>query len=148
MTKKLLIVLVASATFFAGGDIALAARGGNGGDGKAGPTGSIELTEPGVQVVAAVGAADAAYGDTVHFDTEVTNASTKAQVYVTIVCMQDADVVFQVSGDRDDGFELTDRAGLVWDGGPADCEAWLIHRVKKGRGYEITYLDMDPFTVG
>lgn len=141
MKKKLIAGILAAALLIVGASAATAAK-------PSGPTGSIELAADSGEALAVARASyGVAYNDTVSFDTTVDGAGPKAQVYITVICMQGRDVVYQVSGAVDADFTLDDRAGLVWDGGAADCEAHLVHRVKQGRGYEITYLDMDAFSV-
>ena len=117
------------------------------------PQGTIELrteiaTLDELFAVIASGA-DASYGDTVEFETSVSGVSNRATVYITVVCKQGSTVVYQASAAPDASFELTDQAGdnLEWDGQSADCEAWLQHLVKKGKGYTVTNLDIDDFTV-
>lgn len=115
-----------------------------------GPTGTIELMPDGAAAATVDAASTAAYqyGESVAFQTTVDGrVSAKATVYVTVVCMQGNEVVYQYSGDRDGSFPLADQAGLEWDGGDASCEAWLIYRVEKGKSAEITMLDMVPFDV-
>lgn len=115
-----------------------------------GPTGTIELMAAEAPAAASSAAVPSAYayGDSVEFETTLEGrVSSKAIVYVTVVCMQDGDVVYQYSGDRQGSFPLADQAGLEWNGGDASCEAWLIYRVEKGRSAEITMLDMVAFDV-
>jgi hypothetical protein len=79
--------------------------------------------------------------------------SAKATIYVSVVCSQAGNVVYQyskTSSTEQYSFPLIDQAGqgLDWkNGGGASCEAWLIHRVEKGRSSEITVLETIPFDV-
>lgn len=119
------------------------------------PEGTIELqamTESELEVSRSASLAEpgVSYGDEVSFATEVTGVSNRATVYITVVCMQGLEVVYQTSGSTDESFLLMDQGGdnLSWDGQAADCGAWLQHSVKKGKGSEITNLDTDFFSVG
>jgi hypothetical protein len=80
--------------------------------------------------------------------------SAKASIYVSVACSQGADLVYLSSRTSSTGdyiFPLADQAGqgLNWEnGGDADCEAWLIYRVEKGKSSEITVLaKTEPFHV-
>ena len=125
---------------------ALAGKGGNGnGGGNNAITGSIALMADGAARAAAAGPT---YGDTVMFDTTVEGKmAPKSRVYITVVCFQGGDVVYQYSGAADASYPLTDQAGqgLEWDGGEADCEARFIYEVAKGKGYDRQWLDADDF---
>jgi hypothetical protein len=115
-----------------------------------GPTGSIDVASAGVAARTAGASTGLQYDGTVAFDTSVEGKiSSKARVYVTVVCWQGDQIIFQYSADPDFAFPLTDQAGqgLEWNGGDADCEAWLLYRVEKGRSAEITMLDMVEFHV-
>lgn len=85
---------------------------------------------------------DALYGETKHFE----------QVYVTVVCTQDA-VVYQWSADPTFSFPLVQQDGLAALGyvidpsRPMTCEAWLIERVEHGPNVELTTLDTAGFEV-
>ena len=114
-----------------------------------GPTGSIELE------AASLRTADAStgpqYNSTVGFATTVEGRiSSQARTYVTVICWQGDNVVYQYSAAPDFDFPLVDQAGqgLEWDGGAASCDASLIYRVEKGRSAEITVLDAVLFDVG
>jgi hypothetical protein len=118
-----------------------------------GPTGMIELmnspssaesTEP---LNASSELSGPTFGGVAEFHTEVYGkVSAKARVYVSVACEQGDNVVYQYSksSSTDDySFPLLDQAGqgLNWEnGGDADCEAWLIYRVEKGKRSEITVL--------
>jgi hypothetical protein len=91
------------------------------------------------------------YGETAWFDTTVDGRiGRKATVYITVVCLQGNEVVYQNSGARSAGFPLTDLSGqgLEWDGGPASCTATLIYSDESGRGTTILWLDQTAFEVG
>lgn len=116
------------------------------------PTGTIDVMLPETSGVADLEASTAGpaavYGQNVEFETTLEGqVSNKAMVYITVVCMQGTDVVYQSSGARDASFPMTDQPGLEWDGGDASCEGWLIYRVDKGKSAEITMLDMVSFDV-
>lgn len=90
------------------------------------------------------------YGDYAQFDVTVGgDTARKSRVYVTVVCFQGPTVVFQYSGSPDFEFPLHDQLGqgLDWDGGDAICQASLMYRVEKGRGYTLTNLGTDTFNV-
>ena len=100
------------------------------------PTGTIELDQDSLS-----------YGDTATFTCTVEGKqSPKAKVYVTVVCLQDGEAVYQKSGPPDSDFVLTDLAGLEWDGGPADGIAALIYRVDRREDIIVT-LDQVTFEV-
>lgn len=146
MKKELLAGILAAALLISGVATASAAKPQK----DSGPNGSIALAADETLQRASATAdsgSSVAYMDTISFNTVVENAAAKADVYITVICMQGDDVVYQVSGARDADFLLNDRAGLEWDGAAATCEGWLVHRVKKGKGSEITYLDMVAFDV-
>lgn len=114
-----------------------------------GPSGSIAVATSGAGAVTAA-ATGVQYDGTVAFETTVDGKISKQErVYVTVVCWQGDDIVFQYSAAPDFRFPLTDQAGqgLEWDGGDATCEARLIHRVDKGRSTEISVLDTISFDV-
>jgi len=124
---------------------ALGAKGGNkGGD----VAGSIALHSDTARFVGAeVGPA---YGSEVSFDTAVSGTmAPKSDVYVTVVCVQNNAVVYQYSGGTDAAYPLADQAGqgLEWDGGDADCSATLIYSVRKGKSFDLTWLDIEEFHV-
>jgi hypothetical protein len=67
------------------------------------------------------------------FDTTVAGLG-RGYVYVTVVCVQGATVVYQWSKRPDEvelSFPLVDQAGqgLEWSGGPARGIARLVHRI-------------------
>lgn len=110
-------------------------------------TGTIDLAGAEARTAAAH---SMSYGDTAHFATSVDGKiNSRARVYVSVFCTQGDTVVYQWSADPDFAFPLVDQdgQGLEWNGEAASCEAWLVYRVKKGKGYDITYLDMVPFEV-
>ncbi len=118
------------------------------------PTGTFNFEgSAGQSVGASLGIS---YGDSVTFATTVDGkVSKQARIYVTLVCLgTDSDAAYQWSKwDSVDGvysFDLVDQAGqgLDWFAGQdAFCEAWLIHRVQKGKAAEITVLDSFEFSV-
>ena len=123
---------------------AFGAKGGNKGDAV---TGSIALHSDTARLAAAAGPS---YGSEVSFDTEVSGTmAPKSDVYVTIVCLQNDTVVYQYSGGIDAAYPLADQAGqgLEWDGGDADCSATLIYSVRKGKSFDLTWLDTEEFHV-
>ena len=110
------------------------------------PTGTIELGSS----EARLATSSLSYGDDVGFTVTLDGKISKqARVYIAVVCLQCAEVVYQWSGDPGFTFPLIDQAGqgLDWDGGSADCTATLVHRVQKGKSAEITYLDYVNFWV-
>jgi hypothetical protein len=124
---------------------ALGAKGGNKGNEV---TGSIALHSDAARLSDA--AAGPSYGSEVSFDTEVSGTmAPKSDVYVTVVCVQNDTVVFQYSGGVDAAYPLADQAGqgLEWDGGDADCSATLIYSVRKGKSFDLTWLDVEEFHV-
>jgi len=140
MTTFLLLtglVLVLAAT------PAFGAKGGNKGDAV---TGSIALHTDTARLAAAE--AGPRYGTEVMFDTAVSGTmAPKSGVYVTVVCMQEKTVVYQYSGEPDEAYPLADQAGqgLEWDGGDAECSATLIYSVRKGKSFDLTWLDVEEF---
>ncbi|NNE73317.1 MAG: hypothetical protein HKN26_06620 [Acidimicrobiales bacterium] len=147
--KSFLVILALLLAFAAAP--AAAAKGGNGkGGGGAGGdvTGTIELMA--VESDDGGAAVAPSYGSTVMFATDINGElSSKSSVYVTVVCMQGAEVVYQYSGSTTSAFLLFDQAGqgLEWNGGAADCSAALVHRVEKGKNTTITYLNTVEFAV-
>lgn len=117
-----------------------------------GVTGSIELmAAPTALAASDAGGADLAYGGYAEFDARVDGKMTNnSSVYVTVVCSQGSEVVYQWSAAADFAFPLHDQAGqgLEWDGGAADCSGSLIYKVDKGRKYTLTTLDTTTFSVG
>lgn len=91
-----------------------------------------------------------AYGDTVTFTAEIDGNLKDRRPFITTVCIQGADVVFQVSVGVDEPLELVERVGLDWDQGPAECESWLrtIERKAKG-GKKVTHttIAIETFSV-
>ena len=90
------------------------------------------------------------YGTEVAFDTAVSGTmAPKSGLYVTVVCLQRGTVVYQYSGDPDVSYPLADQAGqgLEWDGGDADCSATLIYSERKGKSFDLTWLDIEEFHV-
>ena len=115
-----------------------------------GPRGSIAVASTEDAAATADGSPGLQYDGTVAFATTVEGKiSSQARIYVTVVCWQDANVVYQWSAAPDFQFPLTDQAGqgLEWNGGDAFCEAWLIYRVEKGKAAEITVLATTSFNV-
>jgi hypothetical protein len=109
-----------------------------------GPSGSIELASP----ATLSSGAWPQYGDTIGFDVTLDGKlDGKARIYVTVVCLQGDTAVYQVSGDPNGSFTLSDTAGLEWDGGAASCIAALAYRLQKGNNIELTYLDETTFAV-
>ena len=109
------------------------------------PSGSIELASS--ARLSSEGAWPQ-YGDTVGFDVTLDGKlDSKARIYVTVVCLQGDTAVYQVSGDPNGSFTLSDTAGLEWDGGAASCTAALAYRLQKGNNVELTYLDETTFDV-
>jgi hypothetical protein len=95
-----------------------------------------------------------AYFGVAEFHTTITGkVSSKADLYVTVVCMQDENLVYLYSKhtDTDDylSFPLEDQPGqgVEWYGGDASCEALLIYRVHKGKSTERTVLETERFEV-
>jgi hypothetical protein len=124
---------------------ALGAKGGNKGSEV---TGSIALHSDTARLADAE--AGPLYGTEVSFDTEVSGTmAPKSDVYVTVVCLQNDTVVYQYSGGVDAAYPLADQAGqgLEWDGGDADCSATLIYSVRKGKSFDLTWLDVEEFLV-
>ena len=106
-------------------------------------TGSIELAST-ARLAAGAGPR---YGDAVRFDTTVDGRlASNSKVYVTVVCSQGGNVVYQWSADPGFTFPLQDQAGLEWDGGAASCSATLIYRIYKKEDV-ITWLDQAVFEV-
>jgi hypothetical protein len=123
-----------------------------------GPTGMIELMNSPSSAESTLSepldASGPTFGGVAEFHTEVYGkVSAKARVYVSVVCWQGDDVVYQysqASSTDDYSFPLVDQAGqgLNWEnGGDAECEAWLIYRVEKGKRSEITVLGTETFKV-
>jgi hypothetical protein len=122
------------------------------------PSGEIMLMNPPSSALKASGDSTTdsgpTYGGDADFHTEVRGKiSDKARIYVSLACSQDNDLVYlssQFSSTGDYSFALTDQAGqgLNWEnGGDAECEAWLIYRVEKGKKSEITVLSKTTFDV-
>ena len=130
--------------------LALAAPAGAGRNDVAGDI-WVDMSESGVAAAAASsGDAWGTYGEPISFGHRLTGKISKqARIYVSVVCTQDDQVVYQWSANPDFDFPLVDQAGqgLEWDGGDADCTASLVYRVKKGKNVEITYLDTEAFHV-
>ena len=136
--RKVLVAIVGVA-LVASIPAALAGKGG-------GVTGSIELMSSGGLALTAT--SGPSYGQGVAFATTVEGKpAAKSSVYITVVCKQGTTVVYQASGSRDQTFVLADQAGqgLEWDGSDADCSATLIYKVKRGKSYDISWLDVDFF---
>lgn len=115
---------------------------------QAQPSGSIALEQGDVAV--ATQQWWPLYGDDVKFITTFEGRlSSKARLYITVVFLQDADVVYQWSGDLDFEFPLQDQGGtnLTWDGAEADCIAALVYREKRGKQVDLQYLDEVEFIV-
>ena len=121
-----------------------------------GPTGTIELMQSAETAARSVDRTDSSltgltYGDQARFHTTVDGGSKKGYTYISLVCTQDESVVYQSSGYPEYSFPLQDpeSRSLEWDStADADCEAWLIYRVDKGKSSEITMLAAtDPFVV-
>ena len=77
------------------------------------------------------------YGDLAKFSTTMSgDVHEEAQGYVTVVCFQEDELVYQYSAKRGVKFLLTDplEPGFNWDGGAASCTASLIYRVPAGDG--------------
>jgi hypothetical protein len=113
--------------------------------GKSAVTGTIDLS---ASVTASF--AGPAYGGDVSFLTSVSGKlSRHSRVYVTVVCLQEGNVVYQWSADPGFTFPLEDQAGqgLEWDGGDADCSATLVYREQKGKNTTIQFLDDTLFAV-
>lgn len=140
MFRRLLIAFVAMTAIFAA-PIGAAPKD------KSGPTGTIALADAPEAATAATGPQ---YGDHVSFETTVNGKVDKhAKIYITVVCMQEATVVYQWSAAVDYTFPLEDQAGqgLEWNQGDAECEASLIYRVEKGRNTTYMVLDSTAFAV-
>lgn len=88
------------------------------------------------------------YGDEVGFQPRNVFLKNTARSYVTLICIQDGVAVYHASswGNDIEIFPLESR-GIEWDGGPADCTAYLIKNEKKGKGSVITVLDSIDFHV-
>jgi len=115
-----------------------------------GPTGTIDLKTSGTQQLSApLGSTSYRYGGNVEFQTSVNGRTSGGTLYVSVVCLQGSNVVYQWSGDPAASYPLTDQAGdgLNWDGGAASCSGSLIYRVQKGKGFVFTTLDSVPFDV-
>ena len=115
-------------------------------------TGNLEMLDP-LTSLATVNSAELAYhryGDQVTFGVSVEGSlARKGWIYVTLVCWQESEVVYQASNWNDYTFTLSDLAGqgLEWDGYPAECTADLIYRVEKGKQAILEYLDSVGFAV-
>ena len=110
------------------------------------PSGTIDVDTSSARLAAAT----LSYGDDVGFTVTLDGKISKqARVYVSVICLQGSEVVYQWSGDPSFTFPLVDQAGqgLDWNGESADCTAALIHRVQKGKAAVITYLDYVNFWV-
>ena len=119
---------------------------------KAMPTGSIDLAAEAPEAASAAAAPAMAYGGHAEFDTSVGGRmSPKGYVYVRVVCMQGAEVVYQWSSrDLDFAFPLVDQAGqgLDWpEGTAAECTGDLIYRIDGKRNTVIEKLDSTGFDV-
>ena len=113
-------------------------------------TGDIELMPAAQARVAADGAAGPTYGGYAEFVTDVNGKmASNSTLYVTVVCRQGSEVVYQWSAAPNFAFPLHDQPGqgLEWNGGDADCSASLIYKIEKGRKYTLTTLDTALFTV-
>ena len=90
------------------------------------------------------------YGDTISYTGSVSGKQApNSSVYITTVCSQNGKIVFQYSASFSNPIVLTDQTGdnLDWQGGAASCEAWLIYRVQKGKGFQYNTLDIVKFDV-
>lgn len=91
------------------------------------------------------------YGDEVRFNVDVNGRlANNSRIYVTVVCSQEEQVVYQASAWTDDfAFTMEDLPGqgLYWDGEPAMCTANLIYREQKGKSYVLYWLDTLPYVV-
>lgn len=141
MARKTKILLLAALILVFAGAPALAARGGD-------PvTGTIALHREAGATLAANNDG-VTYGESITFDTTVGGKmAPKSTVYITVVCLQGDAVVYQYSANLDAAFPLADQPGqgLDWDGGDADCSATLIYKVRKGKSYDLTWLDTTDF---
>jgi hypothetical protein len=137
MSRRLKIVTLAvGVAMLAGIPGAFAGKGGNG------VTGTIDLAEP----LTASAVAWPAYGDSVGFQTAVEGKMANgSKLFITVVCRQDGNVVYQSSGSTDAVFNLTDQPALDWNGADADCMAYLRYKVTKGKNIEYTVLDTEGF---
>ena len=92
------------------------------------------------------------YGDTISFATTVEGRlHTNSTSYVTTVCYQNQNVVFVASPfTPNPELLLSDQSGdgLDWNGAAASCQARLMYRVQKGKGFEYTALATISFEVG
>jgi hypothetical protein len=120
-----------------------------------GPSGSIDLVQPPAAALSTLGetpppALEVTYGDVADFKTVLAGkVSNKASDYVQVLCWQGDTYVYFMTHTGDPSFlmEEHDAQGIHWDGERADCEAFLIYRVDKGKSSKFTILDSEKFTV-
>jgi hypothetical protein len=114
--------------------------------GKSIPTGDIELAGSTERVA---GGNEIRYGEAVAFETVVEGRmGPKSRVYVTLVCAQDGQVVYEWSAGVDFSFPLVDQEGqgLDWDGAEAECTGALMYYEEGGKSPLIANLDQTEFT--
>ena len=90
------------------------------------------------------------YGDRVVFEISVDGKLSKnSRVYVTVICAQAGEIVYQASNWSDYTFYMQDLEGqgLDWNGESADCSATLVYREEKGREAVLNYLATTEFFV-
>jgi|GEM_PF-6202443 len=90
------------------------------------------------------------YGSLITFDGRAVGSThASAQTYVTVVCFQGSELVYQFNAKPGVKFLLTDplEPGFNWDGGPASCNASLIYRVPGETQAELYMLDSMSFDV-
>ncbi len=91
------------------------------------------------------------YGDTINIATTVEGRQhANSTTYVTTVCKQSQNVIYASSASTPNPeFLLSDQLGdgLEWNGAAASCEAWLMYRVQKGKGFEYSKLAAINFEV-
>ena len=105
-----------------------------------GVEGSIKLVSRG-QVV---------FGDTIEYRTTASGIySTKSNTYVTTVCFQGENMVYQMSAQQGVDFYMYDQMGsaLEWDGGDASCSATLMYREVTGDTINVYVVDSISFEV-
>jgi hypothetical protein len=90
------------------------------------------------------------YGDTIDYKSSVIGGySHPVNTYVTTVCFQGDEMVFQRSAQQGVPIHLYDQigGGLEWDGGTASCSATLMYREVNSDTVDVYVVDGVSFDV-